>query len=149
MAEGQHRARGLGRPLSEVLAAIAEQADAAHAPVLSIGEEVAPPALGAVMTIVLAADPSAVVGWTSGADVGVAGDVEGREEGVWALVDDLVAVRTSGRPLAARDDGRWHSFVVATGERAALGVVAEAGSLSGETCALLHTLAATLRRRVR
>lgn len=149
MAEGQNRARGLGRPLSEVLAAIAEHATAAELPALAGGDDVAPPALGAVLTIILAADPTALVGWTSGTSVGVAGEVEGREDGVWALVDDLVEVRTSGRPLAARDDERWHSFVVATGDRAALGIVSPAGSLSAETCALLHTLAANLRRRVR
>ena len=143
MAEGQNRARGLGRPLRAVLDSIADHPDA----VPGIGNAVAPAALGDAIALVLAADPTVIAGWASGADVGVAGEVGGRHDAVWALVDDLQALRDSGRPVSARDDGRWHGFVVQAGDRAALGVATRAGALSPDTCALLHAIAAQLRRR--
>ena len=148
MPPGQNRARGLGRPLRDVLESIADLAGDG-APVLALVDDAEPPTLGVAAALVVAADPAVVAGWTSGGEAGVVGEVGGRHDLVWSLVDDLAAVRDGARPVVARDDGRWSSFVVTCGDGAAIGIVASAGSLTAETCALLHALAAKMRRASR
>ena len=119
------------------------------APVLALVDVADPPTLDIAAALVAGADPSVVAGWTSGGEAGVVGDVGDRHDLVWSLVDDLAAVRDGDRPVLARDDGRSQSFVVTCGDRAAVGIVASAGSLSADTCALLHALAAKMRRASR
>lgn len=148
MPPGQNRARGLGRPLRDVLESIADLAGDG-APVLALVDDAEPPSLDVAAALVVAADPTVVAGWTSGGETGVVGDVGGRHDLAWALVDDLAALRDGSRPVLARHDVRWSSFVVTCGDDAAIGIVTSAGSLSAETCALLHALAAKVRRATR